>query len=333
MNATLQPRTSIRVNACAAITLALSLGLMSACSDNEDTTETDTDTDTETPVERGQYLVDTIGVCSDCHTPRAEDGAPILEAFLSGAECFARLENGSCLNTRNLTNHETGLANRSDDEIKQMLTRGLRPSATGDVALFPVMPYYVFANLSDADLDAIVAYLRTVPAIEHDVPRSGVEFEIPAPANPLPQSAIPMPGSDYPERQAAIRGRYLAAEAGVCLECHTRHVMGSPDVLELDAVFQGGERFEIGLPVTPVSKNLTSDAQTGLGEWSVEDIVRVLKEGTDKAGDGICPPMPAGPMGNYVRLKDADALDIAHYIKSLPPAVNAVEDLCTWPPM
>jgi hypothetical protein len=282
-------------------------------------------------VARGQYLVDNVVGCPDCHTPRDTAGAPILSAYLSGAECFVRLPNESCLNSRNLTNHETGLLNRTTDEIKQMITEGVRPSATGDVALSPVMPYYLFHNMAAADLYAVVAYLRTVPGVDHEVPRSGVEFEVMTPANPLDPNAIPMPMAGYAEADRALRGRYLATESGACIECHTRHVMNDPNVLDYAAFFQGGEQFPIGIPVVPVSANLTSDSETGLGDWTVDDIVEVLKRGTDKDGDGTCPPMPGGPMGVYGGLTDGDALDIAHYIKSLPPAVNAIEDNCSWP--
>lgn len=98
-------------------------------------------------------------------------------------------------------------------------------------------------------------------------------------------------------------------------------------------MFGGGEEFGITPELTAVSKNLTSDRDTGLGEWSIDDILTVLKDGVDKSGDGICPPMPVGPMGNFVNLDPDDALDIAHYIKSLPPVVNEIDDTCTWPPM
>jgi mono/diheme cytochrome c family protein len=195
------------------------------------------------------------------------------------------------------------------------------------------MPYYVLHNMSAEDLDAVVAYLRTVPGVEHAIPRSGVEFEVPAPANPLPPSAIPMPMSGYVDTPAALRGRYLAGELGVCLECHTRHIMGDPNVLDYANIFAGGEEFAVGLPVVPVSSNLTSDATTGLANWSVEDIVQVLARGVDKDGDGICPPMPAGPMAPFSQLTPGDASDIAHYVKSLPPVANAIDDQCTFPPM
>jgi hypothetical protein len=301
------------------------LPLIAACGGNDDTS-------VDSPVERGQYIVDHVAVCQDCHTPRDEAGAPIAAQYLAGAECFAQLPNDSCLNTRNLTNHETGLLNRSDAEIKRMIRDGIRPAATGDEPLSPVMPYYIFHNMSDADLDAVVAYLRTVPAVDHAIPRSGIEFDVQAAANPLDPSRIPLPMSGYVDGAAALRGRYLSSQVGVCLECHTRHLMDDPNVLDYSAIFAGGEEFQIGLPVVPVSSNLTSDPETGLGDWTVDDIVRVIKEGTDKDNEGICPPMPVGPMGPFAGLTAEDALDIAHYIKSLPPVPNAIDDMCTFPP-
>ncbi len=302
-------------------------GLLAAACAGGDSTEV------ENPAVRGKYIVDHVAACPDCHTPRDSMGAPIGGQYMAGAECFAQLPSGSCLNTRNLTHHETGLLNRTDAEIERMIRDGVRPAATGDEPLFPAMPYYSFHNMSDLDLAAVVAYLRSIPGVDRAIPRSGPEFEVPAPANPIPVELIPLPSPDYADEAAALRGRYLAAEAGVCLECHTRHIMGDPNVLDYARLFVGGEQFAIGLPVVPVSKNLTSDPETGLGDWSVEDIAKVISEGTDKDGDGVCPPMPVGPMGAFGGLKSNDVLDIAHYIKSLPAQVNAVDDVCTWPPM
>jgi hypothetical protein len=306
----------------------IALGICLGCGeDDEDKTTT------QPPVERGQYLVNNVAACIDCHTPRDETGQFISTMFLAGATCFAELPNGSCLNTRNLTNHETGLANRTDAEIKRMIRDGVRPAVTGDEPLSPVMPYYVFHNISDADLDAIVAYLRTVPGVDNPIGPSGPEFDVPAPANPLDPSLIPMPGAGYVDAPAAMRGRYLAGEVGICLECHTEHVMGDPNVLDYQGIFAGGERFDIGLPTVPVSKNLTSDPGTGLGDWSVDEVVSAIRLGTDREGAGICPPMPVGPMGAFGGLTEADTQDIAHYLKSLPPVVNAIDDVCTFPPM
>jgi mono/diheme cytochrome c family protein len=280
----------------------------------------------------GKYLVDHLIACPDCHTPRNAVGAPIPEQYMAGTECLIALETGECLHAPNLTNDETGLKNRTNDEIKTMITEGVRPTATDDEPLHPIMPYYVFANMNAEELDAIVRYLRTIPAVENAIPRSDDVFAVPAPVNPIDPDTIPLPAEDYPAYDNAIRGRYLATHVAACMECHTPHEMG-PDVLDPEKYFSGGEAFPIGLPADPVSKNLTSDPETGLGEWEVEDIVRVLKEGVDINGDGICPPMPVGPMGAYGGLTDEDARDIAHYLKSLPAIENEVVDQCTWPPM
>jgi mono/diheme cytochrome c family protein len=306
-------------------------------------------------VTRGQYLVDHVSACADCHTPRGPMGAPLEDQYLAGSECFVRLDNGSCLHTSNLTAHETGLLQRTDLEIKRMIRDGVRPGPTGDEPLYPVMPSFVFHNLSDADLDAVVAYLRTVPGVEHDVPARGPEFDpgpdnslaasgLPAtrqggrrgalgPATPLPLSAIPEPMPGYPEADAARRGRYLASQAGACIVCHSRHVDPELPWLDYAGLFAGGEEFEVGLPTIPYAGNITSDDETGIGGWSVQDVVTAIRQGTDREGDGICPPMPAGAMAAFGGLTDQDALDIAHYIKSLPPVVDATERACPFPPV
>lgn len=309
--------------------------MLPACGDDESIENDDgKPKNVEKIVARGQYLVDHVLVCSDCHTPRDEMGAPIQERYMAGAECFVPLPNGHCLHSRNLTNHETGLKNRTDREIKRMFQDGIRPTASGDQPLHPIMPYYMFHNLTDADADAIVAYLRTIPGVEHEVPRSDEEFTVLEASKPTDVSKVPMPIDDYTDQAAAMRGRYLAAEAGVCIECHTpRAADPASSVLDTEAFFAGGEEFPLGPDLVAIAKNITSDEETGIGTWSVEEIVTALQKGTDKEGDGICPPMPVGPMSAYAGLTDKDATDIAHYIKSLPPISNEIEDMCTWPPI
>jgi mono/diheme cytochrome c family protein len=290
-----------------------------------------------TPLQaRGKYLVNNVVACGDCHTPRKADGSPDFTKFLAGNAAFIVTPGGDKLPTRNLTNDATGLKNRTDAEIKAMFMDGKRPTATGMEALNPVMPYYVFHNMTSADGDAIVAYLRTVPGVNNEIPRRSAAFDVAAPANYLDPNKIPLPLDTYAQRESALRGRYLAAESGLCVECHTQHQMAA-DVINPAKLFQGGEDFSnffaATLMIHPVSKNLTSDPTTGLGNWTVADVVKVLKEGKAKDGTGICPPMPTGPMGAYGGLSDDDANDIANYIKSLPPAVNAVPDMCVFPPV
>ena len=80
----------------------------------------------------------------------------------------------------------------------------------------------------------------------------------------------------------------------------------------------------------PVSKNLTGDNDTGLGKWVAMDVQNCLLMGKSKDGTGICPPMP---LAVYKTMTKQDATDIANYIKSLPPIVHNVPDMCVFPPV
>jgi len=184
------------------------------------------------------------------------------------------------------------------------------------------MPYWIFHNLQPGDVDAIIAYLRTVPAVANVVPPNDPPFENPAAtATPVDPSSIPNVGP--------ANGRYLAQFA--CLDCHTPELPpGSARPIDMTRAFAGGRVFPIG-PNNITSVNLTPD-KTGLdGGWSQADIVRVLKQGRDPEDGGICPPMPVGPMGAFGGLTDQDAKDIADYICSLSAISNpdaAVENVC-----
>jgi mono/diheme cytochrome c family protein len=117
-------------------------------------------------IARGRYLVDTIGICGECHTPRLASGMKDPARYLAGVECL-RTEGGGdergCLHSANLTDHETGLRSYTDDQIKAMFTTGKRPDGRN---LHPLMPYWVFRNMTSDDADSIVAYLRTVPGVD-----------------------------------------------------------------------------------------------------------------------------------------------------------------------
>jgi mono/diheme cytochrome c family protein len=216
-----------------------------------------------------------------------------------------------------------------------MFMKGERPDGK---ALHPVMPYYVLGNMSDDDADAIVAYLRTVKGVDHMVPPSQPPFTPPEkPAPVVPKDKLPKPSASYKDKAAAMRGMYLAANFGVCMECHTgRDEMGG---FLVDKLFQGGNRFgrdELGLPPAfpeaIYSPNLTPH-ETGIKGYTVDQIADVLKKGIDKDKKPLCPPMPAGPMGAFGGITDADAKDIGHYLLSLEPKDNMIPGTCDVPMM
>jgi mono/diheme cytochrome c family protein len=323
--------------------------LLSACGDEDDPTLTPIpdaapaplpdaaaampDAQTQNAVQRGEYLVRSVMSCNTCHTPLL-NGAPDMTRFLSGRECFIDVsppnDNGmGCVHSRNLTNHETGLKNRTDAQIKTMLTQGMRPDGK---LLHAAMPYWLFQALTDDDANAIIAFLRTLPGVDHQVPGNEAPFDNIAMATPAVTDAeVPAAGGTGETHASAERGRYLARVA--CGGCHTPAL--SPPVPrpeDYTRMFQGGRAF-MGIPVQPAgiySANLTPDA-TGLMGWSVEDVVKVLKQGKDRAGKGVCPPMPAGPMGVFGGLSDGDAADIATYLLNLAPAANAIAMQCSLP--
>ncbi len=290
--------------------------------------------------ERGKYIVDHLAACADCHTPRDKSGAPDLTRYLAGADCFIDIapQDGQvgCLSSRNLTNHATGLMTRTDAQIKAMFQDGKRPDNT---ALIPVMPYYIFHNMATVDADSVVLYLRTVPGVDHTIQPNQPPFNTP-PAQPAP----PLSPTDIPQPTTVdahtTRGRYLASMIGLCIECHTPRT-NPQDFRSLDTtkMFAGGDGFPaaaLGLPSPPFpevifTSNITPHATTGIGDYSKADIVKVLKQGIDKEGHGLCPPMPAGPMGAYGGLTDDDANDMAAYLLALPPVENMVAPECTPP--
>ena len=116
-------------------------------------------------VKRGKYLTDIVG-CSDCHSPLdANNFQPVEAMRWAGGQAFP-LDPASAqvVYSKNMTSDpETGIGSWSDEQIKLAITQGI--DNTGK-RLYPVMPYMTFNNMSDDDLDAIVAYLRTLPAID-----------------------------------------------------------------------------------------------------------------------------------------------------------------------
>ncbi len=112
-------------------------------------------------VKKGFYLV-TIAHCMECHTPLGQRGREFDTKFGVGGEDFKGPWGVST--SRNITSSKTkGIGDWTDAEIKRAITEGVRKDGT---PLKPPMGYPYYAKMTADDLDAIVAYLRTVPAKE-----------------------------------------------------------------------------------------------------------------------------------------------------------------------
>jgi mono/diheme cytochrome c family protein len=121
----------------------------------------------DNPVERGRYLVESLS-CAHCHSPVGSDGVVLPGMKLAGGVRFNIAPFGDFV-TYNLTSDkDTGLGNWSDAEIKAVITKGTRPDGTR-LLPFP-MGWPAYAHLTDADLSALVAFLRTVPPVANKIP-------------------------------------------------------------------------------------------------------------------------------------------------------------------
>ena len=119
------------------------------------------------PVKHGKYLVETRG-CAICHSPTDDDERILPGMALAGGQLIRIGPFGDYV-TMNLTaDKDTGLGNWTDDEIKRAVTRGILRN--GDrLPPFP-MPWPTYAGLTPDDLNALVAYLRTVPPVRNRIP-------------------------------------------------------------------------------------------------------------------------------------------------------------------
>ena len=121
-------------------------------------------------VARGRYLV-TIAGCSDCHTPGALLGSPDMKRYLGGSDVGFAIPAAGVFVGENLTpDKDTGLGKWTDDQIIAAIRTGKTPEGR---ELSPVMPYPALSHLSDADVQAIVAFLKSLPSVTNQVKNFG----------------------------------------------------------------------------------------------------------------------------------------------------------------
>ncbi len=120
------------------------------------------------------------------------------------------------------------------------------------------------------------------------------------------------------------RGNYLTNYVAGCLDCHSKRdfsKFSGPVVPGTEG--GGGVVFDQkwGLPGVLHGKNITPDAETGIGTWTDDEILRAMTQGISKNGDTLFPLMP---YANFNRMTKDDLLSIIAYIKTLKPIKNKV---------
>jgi mono/diheme cytochrome c family protein len=251
---------------------------------------------------RGKYLVDTVMTCHNCHTPRGPNGLAMDKA-LSGGLRFD--EPPFDVTASNITSDkETGIGSWSEADIKKFLTTGIRPNG---VPVANVMPTGFYKVLTARDLDALAAYLHSVPPVKNTVPAPVYKIALPQTVVPNAQSQV----SEADLKDKVKRGAYLGTIAH-CMECHSPLGPKGRDFSRMGA---GGFDFKGPWGIS-TSRNITSSKTKGLGGWSDAEIKRAITEGVSRDGSKLKPPMG---FGFYAKMTTDDLDAVVAWLRTVPP--------------
>jgi mono/diheme cytochrome c family protein len=201
---------------------------------------------------------------------------------------------------------DTGIGRWSESDIKISLTEGLRPYG---MPLAPQMPFAFYKIMTPGDLEAVVTYLRSIPAV-----RNAVQ---PPVYRATPKLEV-IPGADKPIDESALRdpirrGFYLATLAH-CMECHSRRPDGQQDFSNW---FGKGGHEMTGPWGKAVVPNITSHATKGIGSWSDAEIKRSLTHGVARDGRPFKLPMARQIYFSKMDQTDIDAM--VAWLRTVPP--------------
>jgi mono/diheme cytochrome c family protein len=253
-------------------------------------------------VKRGDYLVNGLLTCGNCHTPKGPKGDIMAKAY-SGGLTFD--EPPFKVTAPNITpDKDTGIGKWSDADIKKLMRTGVRPDGVPVAVIMPTGFYEIF---TERDLNAVVAYLRSLKPIKNKVP------------DPVYKIAVPrqvFPGAEKPFTEAMLKdkvkkGFYLATIAH-CMECHTP--LGPKGRDFVNDLGKGG--FELKGPWgVSVSRNITSSKTKGIGAWTDAQIKRAITKGIDDEGKHLKPPMA---YHSYAKMTAGDLDAIVAYLRTVP---------------
>ncbi len=252
----------------------------------------------ETLLERGAYLVQGPMACGNCHTPKGPNG-PIVDREMGG---------GFVITTPTFEAHVPNIspgsrvAQWSDAELALAIREGIRPDGT---VIRPPMAIELYRHISDRDLAAVVAYLRSLPAVTGSVPELTYNVPVPTSYGPL-VGVIP----DLPHDVSAEYGEYLVTVAH-CMECHTP--IGPEGHLYETDLGRGGREFTGPWGIS-VSSNLTSGAD-GLADYSDDELITMITTGKRPDGSVMQPPMPYGFLA---KTTPEDLAAIVMYLRTVP---------------
>lgn len=268
--------------------------------------------------ERGKYLVESVAGCFDCHSEKDWNapGAPPVQGKAGAGKDWS-VDGMPWLVVSNITpDRETGAGDWTDD----MLVRAIREGIGHDGrALFPVMPYLSYREMSDEDVASVVVYLRSLAPVRNPLPQTTIPFPLsrlilsaPAPVTEI----VPQPDSS----DAFKRGAYLVGLSG-CAGCHTPQDDGRV-IAGLE--FSGG--YLLKYPGGEViSANITPHA-TGIEYYDEQLFLEMMRTGHVRARtlNAVMPWF-------YFRgMRDEDLKAVFAYLRTLKPVNHAIDN--TEPP-
>ncbi|MBI2687383.1 MAG: c-type cytochrome [Acidobacteria bacterium] len=274
-------------------------------------------------IKRGEYIFTVMADCDGCHSERdlSKFSLPVVPRGRGkGWQFPSELGLPGQVVAGNITpDVETGIGAWTDGDkiraIREGVSRNGRP-------LFPMMPYQAYAKMSDTDVQALVAYMNTLPAIRNPLPETKLNF----PVNYL------IAGSPAPSRNVANAdrnsklewGKYLVTMGG-CAGCHTPEEKGERLPGKLLA---GGAAFTVG-KYKVVSANITPDPDTGIGKMGEAEFVERFHQYRKYLQDG--PPATTAenftlmPWLSFAQIPAEDLSAIYAYLRTVPPVNNPAE--------
>ena len=274
-------------------------------------------------LERGRYLFENLLDCSGCHSDRdySKLGAPVKPGGTGVGSIFPdEMGLPGRVVAPNITpDKETGLGSWTDGEILRAIREGVDKDGN---ALFPFMPYIGFRNLSDEDAEALIAYMRSLPPVRNQLPKTELALPVVLMIKSAPQ---PLPGrvSSPSSSDMLAYGKHLVSVAG-CGHCHTPEESGH---VVAGMEFAGGMEFRTPAG-TVVSANITPDAKTGIGSWTEDAFVSRFRQYREYAMNGAPPVSPESftlmPWLAYSELEEVDIRAIYRYLRTLKPIDHKV---------
>lgn len=253
-------------------------------------------------VAKGEYLAK-AGDCIACHT---DPGGALFAGGRALPTPF-----GTIYSSNITPDAATGIGNWSADDFYQAMHEGRFPDGG---LIYPVMPYASYTKVTRADSDALFAYLRSVPPVNRPNRPNDLQFPYNNRQLILGWRTLYFNTGEYqPDATKSAewnRGAYLVQGLGHCAMCHSpiNALGGTPE----SRAFQGGL-----IPMQNwYAPSLTSNKEAGLGEWSIDEIVGLLRTGVSHRG-AVYGPMAEVTFNSLQYLSDADVRAMAIYLKSL----------------